>query len=415
MAFGKDPNALNNVTPFGGRASTLRDQARITNARPQNRSSAPYYLNQYKPVAEDGAPADLIRLIKGEYKVQTPMQNPMTKQWELVENTLFYYPAIEHTFMVGPNQPRGYLCSGGPWAEHRDKREPCLGCENYFANRKDKKNSPHGRASLSVFSVLHFGLYAKQPQVDGQGQLRMNPNTNQAYYEWVRIFPQEVRHHEQQGHEIRDWALMHWPMKWGAFQAISAQDAEVANHCRTCGSQYSIYTVAWLCGGCGTDLIDPSTTMLSKDELSRLTSNPVNCSQCGHFGMMNEMIACNACQQPERASIFDGDLRVRRARDPKTDRLELRILGFEGPRPLDARFTTPGEEGKKPIAHAIDLARIYAPTPIERQEEILGGSKTGRAPVTSQQFSKPWGNNAPVLGGGNPQGSGGGGQGPNYG
>jgi len=400
MAFGKDPNDMNKVKAYGGQRIGGQRQILDRN-RGSGRSGAPYFVNQYKPVAEEGADPDLIRLIRGEYELDVAVGRGPTATTE--KRTFFFYPCMEHLFMTAPNQPRGYLCSAGPFRDNKQKAEPCAGCDAFWAN-KSNKSSPHSRSELSVFTVLHFANYAKVPQVDKQGNIRMNESTNEPYYEWIRVFPHEVRKYEK--YEMRNWSLKHWPLKFGAFNTITAYDDEVAKSCRSCGNQYCISTVVWLCQNCGTDLIDPNTTNATPAEVAKLCQGML-CKSCGHNGPLNELISCNTCSNPQRADIFDVDLRVKRT-PGANDRLELRMMGFVGPRPLDATYTTPVEEGKHPIAHPLDLPRIYTPTPLEQQEALIGSGArpSGRTPVPGpQSFSQPW-----TQGGGDKGGSG-----PNYG
>lgn len=405
MAFGKDADNLNKVKAFGG---SLKAQDKLVHgARPASRAGAPYFVGQYKPIAEEGANPDSVRLIAGAYEVPLavshgPGRNAVV---EVVTRTMAYYPAIEHTFMVGPRQPRGYLCSAGPLHSFKDKRDPCLGCDAYWDN-KGNKSSPHNKSDLSIFTTLHFANYAKTPQVDKEGNLRMNDKTGEPYYEWVRIFPNEVRLKQQQGLEIRDWNLLHWAMKWNTFKLISEYDDQISKCCLNCGGRFSIEVAMWLCGGCGTDLLDPSDGTHTPAQIAQAIEK-TRCSSCHHEGELVPHTVCNTCGDPKRASIFDVDLSLNRTRDAKTQFLNLNLMGFSDPRPLDPRFTTPGPDNAPAIAHALNLPKIYAPATPEAQEQILSGGRSGRTPVTpGQSFSKPWENTT-----GTPSG----GSGPNYG
>lgn len=409
MAFGKDANNLNKVASFGG----LRAQARAFQAaRPTRRAAAPYFVGQYRPVAEEGANPDKVRLIAGAHEVDVVEDVPNTRgEKHVVKRIMTYFPCNEHSYMIAPNQPRSFLCSAGPFYMDRKRREPCRGCDAYWEN-KGNKSSPHRMSDLAVFTTLHFGLYAKTPQQDKEGNLRMNESTGEPYYEWVRFFPHERKKMEQAGFEIRDWSLLHWPLKFSAFNAIGECDDQSSKCCLSCGSRFSIDVEVYLCQGCGIDLIDPNDGTLNQNQLADAV-NGMRCNHCQHVGPLSPVVVCSACPNPVRASIYDMDLLAKRVRNPKTDRLDLQLMGFEGPRPLEPRFLEAGEEGRKPIAHALDLKHIYTPSTLEQQEAILSmgnAGKSGRNPVTAQSFSKPYG-----AGAGTDAGPAAGGRGPNYG
>jgi hypothetical protein len=143
---------------------------------------------------------------------------------------------------------------------------------------------------------------------------------------------------------------------------------------------------------------------MSSKEIETMTSGPVRCGLCQHTDLLQEYVSCSSCDNATRAEIFDVDLSVKRITVPDSNQTTLAVTSWTNPRPVDQRLTD--------IAKPLPLDKIYAPTPYEKQQEIFAGAAGGRAPVTGDQHSRPYGGGgAPTLGG---AGNGAPGGGPRY-
>lgn len=377
MAFGKDDRNLNSMPSF-------RQQARGYNAqRPKFTGGGGGFAfrDRFQPSTDE---PDEVRVLKGNYEVKIGQQDG-----SIITQTLFYYPYIEH---FNATLKKGGQCSAGPLGMFKGKGEPCLGCDQFWADKNaGRKNGPMSRRELWAFTVLHYATYAKVPQVDRTtGQTKTN-DQGVAYTNWERVLPHERL--KFQGMEMRDFNVMHWSLGFGHSQVLMDYDKEIGRSCSSCGGRDSIVCEAWTCGHCGEALIEPSTTTLSPKEIDEFTSKPVRCAACGTEGMLQEIISCQRCPNAKRAEIFDVDIRVKRVQPPdNTNQTKLIVTGWSDPRPIDVRFA----EFAKPLA----LDKIFAPTPIEKQQEMWGGGS--RAPVTGQQLSRQYGSGAPTLGGNGP-------------
>jgi hypothetical protein len=356
MAFGKDTKVLGDVGTFRQGVKALQAN------RPKFGTSStagpkPYFINRFQPATDE---PDQIRIIKGNHEVHVGQADG-----SLVKQTLYYYPFVEH-YHAGIK--KGFICSGGPFYPFKDKREPCLGCDLYWADRTaGKKNGPMGKREMYSFTVLHYAQYAKVEQLDrATGAVRTN-SEGQPYYEWHRVFQHERSKYA--GREMRDAQILHWDLGFGHWNTLTEYDKEIGKSCKSCGGRDTIKMVAWTCRACGEALIDSETTTLSPKEIDDLTGQEVVCASCGHQGYMTEFVACSNCQNGQRAEIFDVDLYVKRIMDPKGgNQTSLAITSWSNPRAIDPRYAE--------IAKPLDLPKLFTPTPFEKQQEMLGGTRT---------------------------------------
>lgn len=371
MAFGKDPKQLDEIGSF-------RQQRRtVEAARPKPSGGGFVWRDRFQPSTDE---PDEIRIVKGHHEVELGQPDGT-----IVKQVLYYFPYTEH---FHGTMKKGGVCSAGPLGMFKGKGQPCLGCETYWADKNaGKKNGPMNKRELSAFSVLHYATYGKIPQIDRQtGQPRTN-DKNEPYYEWARILPHE--RHKYQGVDLRDYNVMHWSLGFGHSKVLEDYDKEIGKSCKSCGGRDTIHMEAWLCRGCGEALIDASTTTFSPKEIDEITNKKVRCASCQNDGLLQEMVSCTSCPHGQRADIFDVDIKVKRsAPTDNSNQTQLIVTGWSNPRAIDQRFV----EVAKPMA----LEKIFAPTTYEKQQELWGG----RAPVTGQQLSRPYGQGG--AGGGSP-------------
>jgi len=346
--------------------------------------NVPYFVNQFKPSTEE---PDVVRLLKGEYPVQLAGQNG-----ELVEQTLAYYIYREH---FDGRTNKSAICSAGPFAMDRKKRQPCDGCDIYWEERSagKKQNNRMSNREMYVFSMLHHANYVKTEQLDrNTGAVKVNDD-GQPYMNWVRMMAHERG--KFAGKEMKDANALHWAMGFNHFNVIREYDKQIGKSCRACGvkagrkgaHEVGVKSEAWCCQGCGEALIEVDSTELAPKQIDEITSDVVECAVCKRVGYLQEMVSCTECSDGTRSEIFDVDLEVQRVKPADGgNQTVLAIVGWANPHPIDPRHVE--------IARPLELPKIYAPTPLERQHELFGSS--GRQPVTAG--SKPYGG-PPTLGG----------------
>jgi hypothetical protein len=380
-AFGKQTTLLRNIPSF----RQLSGQFGGIGGKRQSRGGRPYWVDQYIPPLID---ADTILLIPGGYEsmeVDESTDPPST-----VPVSLPFVKFIEH---YDGRTERSSICSAGPFVRYKDLRNPCNGCDIYWATleptiddkgKERKKSSRMSRQTKFGFGMIDFSNYHKQPQFDGQtGQPRINPRTKQQYYDWVKCTGSgcdgcKAKLETKFGHNP------HWPMSWGFFETIRAQDREVGNSCRNCKNKNTIQSLAWVCKNCGEAAIDMSTTQLKPEDVVKISESHYSC-KCGHKDFLNEIIECRACANAERMTVFDAEFRVRRVTTGGNNQSVLSISGWEPARAL----TGPLAELAKPQ----DLIKKFEPTPNAIQLKLFGPPPLadGTEPAQQAERSRPYG------------------------
>jgi hypothetical protein len=379
MSYGKSKQTLAAIPSY-------REQQRAIQRPPrgEGKGGAPPWKSIIRLTDSSAAPADVIRLFRAAYPVQ------VAKGEEVVTETLSFYPYTEHGTRRGGHF-RSAICSAGPFAHLKNRRDPCLGCDQHWADRESM-----GRQNKFAYTALHLHPYAKVPDVDESGRERINPNNNEPYYTWKRTDSQLLRG-EHRGLETRDYYLGAMVFGYREHQLLQEANQQISTACDACkGGEGSISTLVWVCGGCGVTLIDPENTTMSQDEVFDMSMKEVKCAECEHVGFLQEEIECKHCSKPRRSDIFDVHLKMKQLKDPATGkRGGLVILGFTNT-PLDPKYLESASANEPPVFHQLNLPRIFAPTPYDRQEELfsLGGMKPD-----ASKSARPWGNKGvPVLG-----------------
>jgi hypothetical protein len=368
MAFGKDHENLQSVKPFGaGTSFSQRNSFLMRNQgeqRQRRSGGGMRFSDIYKPT-ESPSGFDLVRLLPGSY----PYRSCDGKK-NVYEYALEYWPFIEH--FDGRNQ-KSAICSGGVFHNFKNDRDPCIGCDLFFSTM-DKQKGPDGRRKSRVskqdkyaFNVLHYNPYHKIAQVDDStGRVRTNEQSGEAYYEWVPcegrgcpICPQNV--------ETVGARVLKWEMSFSHYKAMTtAYSDAIALGCKTCKSKKSIQSLAWICstpsGGCGEAVIDLSDTTLKDEDILKIISEPVTCPHCKHIGFLDEVFQCSGCGQPERCTIFDVNMNVKRVKSGQGDSKQTALIVSDWTEAcdIDPRFTE--------IVKVFDMPKIYGPSTIEFQQ-----------------------------------------------
>jgi hypothetical protein len=325
----------------------------------------------YTPSTTD---IDTIRLVPGEY-----LQDQIEGEGDaavIVQKVMPFIKFVDH--FDGHNQ-RGAICSAGPWANVKEKRSPCYGCDIYWEtaarNTEGRFTSTRiSRQNKYAFCVFDYARYHKMEQIDRQsGQVRKD-NKGTPFYNWVKCFGQGCDACRVPGIETKQGNMSHWPMNYTQLQVLRAAEVNIGRSCTTCGGVNCITSMAWICPSCKECAIDVSTTHLKKDELLQITDNVCQCASCAQQVLLTEIYECSICAQRGqagvRASLFDVDLQVQLIPMPN-DQKNLQISGWSPPYQLPAQFA----EAAKPL----DLVARYKPDPLEYQASRFG-IKTNNPP-----------------------------------
>lgn len=369
MAFGKDDSQLANVGTYRQMAMAQVSQAR---AKGGGGGGMPNFIDRFKPSTTE---EELVRLVAGAF----PIVSALDKEHS-VTRVLPFMTFTEH---FDARTKQSITCSAGPFAQFKEKREPCRGCDLFWELKKPdgKPGASVSKRDMFAFSIIHYAPYAQIPQVDKRtGQPRTN-DQGKPFLEWHRILRNEKNAFD--GYEQKQAHRLHWPMGTEHYGVLWEYDIEIGKSCTTCGDRDCITSVAWNCANpdCEEEIIDVATSTLPLEEILKMTtSNQTVCPRCRNQGFLQETIACRNCtpigKAPRKATLFDVDLRVRRKpANDGTDKTTLLVLGFSAPRPIDPQFAD--------IAKPLPLEKIYAPTPWERQIDKFGPAQPVRTPVNT--------------------------------
>ena len=384
MAFGKDDSHLASL-PTSGRS--FGQQSAAASARPTRSSSKiPYWLDTFQ-LGENVMAPDTIRLIPGAYE-QEFLDNP----GESIVRCINPFVKIrEHRHGA---TKRGAICSAGPFFRNKNKAQLCYGCIMYWEDwkereakksRGDKSRGPNRMSMYDryIFNVWDYGCYFDMPQVDGNGQFRMNPKTNQPYTRWEKAI--NVNDPKYQG---RAWKMGHlspWSISQTYQDTLVGYSEVVGATCGSCGG--SIISKGWFCGNpnCGQFIFDQMTTTLSPEQQAKIRHQDYTCPHCGQLGPTREEIQCTSCQQPRRTSIFDVDLVGYRQVSGDNNKANLIIMSFSPPRPIQVQ----DPEVLKTIK-PMDLLKRFAPTSPADQARIWNLTEVPGQQQAQPPQQQPW-------------------------
>lgn len=347
-------------------------QQKEAKAPPFTGSNMPYWMGMFQPTDSLKGPPDRIRLYPGDHKVVIVGQDK-----ELTTTSLSYVPFTDHGTRINGKYCSS-VCSAGPWGQQKKDRKECLGCDRRYANKDSMSAS-----SRNGWGVLHYGMYAKVPQLDKDtGKVKLN-GKGTPYFNWERTSQQDARG-KHNGLETVDERMTHWAIGHKDTEKLTAISIEIARMCKSC-SVGDISTWKWMCPNCGEDLIVPATSTMTSDEIDALTSDNIRCHACDNIGMLEEVTNCSNCGRPERADIFDVDLFVKQPLDTSTGkRGDLIFTGYSRPKPVEEKYTS----GESPIFKQLDLLRIFGPTSMDKQRQTFEEGGMTRDPAKA---ARAWG------------------------
>lgn len=379
MSYGKDPNQLINIPRYGG--STTQMAGNATRTRKGRRGSKAYWLDTYKP---NEMYPDIIRILAGNFSSARLDSNQ-----ELYYETTPWKEVIEH-FHGGVE--RGAICSAGPYAMDRNRREKCHGCDIYWNSYEQRKangtlKTQRGPISISskfVFNIIDKGLYHLVPQTDLKtGQYRMDPSTNQPYMAWVKCRGVGCIHCQNSaGIQTRNGHIQPWMLSRESFNTLNDYTKNrIINSCLSCGGQDTISTMMWQCGNsaCGELIFDMQNTTYALEQIKEIVEQPYLCRTCNVTAYPEEVISCSGCNQigrvPKRASIFDVDLQLKATRFGDGT-WKLMILDRSVAKPVEPQY-------QDLLQQVPDLDKVFAPSSLEYQAKIWNISQSPR-PVQMQ-------------------------------
>jgi hypothetical protein len=389
MAYGKNPAALGLVASF----RQMSGEATRNGGGKRVKGNIPYFVDMYQPSLGE---IDTVRLIPGNY-----LQDQLVGEGDAVQSIAVERPFIKFVEHFHGGKQRGCICSAGAFANFKDKRGACHGCdifwETVIRTPEGKLQSPIiSRQNKYAFSVFDYGVYHKMEQIDRQtGQVRTSSVTKEAYFNWTKCLGQGCDACRA-GKESKTGDMRHWPMNYTQFQVLRDTEIHIGKSCATCSTENSIVSLGWMCQHCGECAIDMGSTALKNDELLQITDNRYLCASCGESGFLTEVYECHSCaprgQTGVRASLFDVDLRVKLIVAGGNNNKSLQVMGWSAPHPINPALAE--------VAKPVDLVARYAPDFLESQASKFGITTGGpqRSPVTSTSqpaaataYSNPYG------------------------
>lgn len=332
----------------------------------------PTFVDRYIPPL-DSAP-DMIRILRGEYP--EPVIDPDARDFAIDEtgkplvDIVPYYKYVEY---FHGTKKRGCIGSEGPLGAYKGKGDPCIAADWYWYEWRERQRTgsknPNAmsRREKWALSVLVLAPFYKVPRTDQQGNLVVNPNTKEAYYDWAKGSRRANNEYEAAGYEKKQGHAMHMSLGYGQWNSLLEFQDTLGRHCRSCNTQDTIEEEAWLCRNCGEAVIEMATTRLEDAQIKEMTQDEVTCPHCRHHGFLEELIHCRNCSKGSRATLFDFDLEIQRVKVGSGDskNTQLQITRAIGPKPIDATYP---EEVRRPL----DLVARFAPTPLDKQRELFG-------------------------------------------
>lgn len=389
MSYGKNDAHLQRIGGYGASTSQQMGNAMRRQRGPQKGS--PSWANNFQP--REGI-ADTIRLIPGEFQNERVDET----SGQIFMETTPWFEATEH---YHGTLKKSIICSAGVFRMDQKKRKPCRGCdishEDYQERRrieseKGVKVQNPNRVSMSskyVFLVLDMAWFFKGYQLDEHNRVKVNPNTNQPYQDWLKYDSENHNAYlfagntaQQQGKqlEMRQGMVRSWPLGFTQFGALNGYADVVQKHCRSCGNQNCINIVGWSCPTCNAPTIE---TSLPPDEVRKLVSKPLRCRHCQNTAYPKATHSCMYCPNPAPASLYDVDMQVQIVKDGRGNKT-LIFPWVSGPRPIDPAYAKALE--KKP-----DIEKKFAPTPYEEQVAKFGpapGAHQVPAPHGQPQYGQ---------------------------
>lgn len=293
------------------------------------------------------------------------------------------------------------ICSAG-WNAHAP--QPCAGC-----SAMDQGDKSVGISDLAAFGIVHLGVYHRHPLIDRQtGGIVMKQAQQGRQAEPVMIDTECSGRtcnfcRATQGQPIVNDPQNPWPnfrpqdiqtffgkrryMELGKnhLTNLGGWDASIASMCGNDGSQ--LITDGYKCPTCQTLVIDMAQDARTDAQILEAVSKPVPCMRCQRQVLLEEVVACEVCEQagrqPRQLGLSDRVLWGMRQGEGTGSQLVLHR--HESLQEFFQRVPAQFLNGKTPEAFLAELAKpyefdkVFEPRPIGEQMKEL--QLQGQGPV----------------------------------
>lgn len=377
MSFGRNPQDASNLRSFRQSMQATKE-ASTARRGGGGGGGIPYFIGNYRP----GPDLDTLRILSGSYAVE--IYDEVTSSFTMQE--LAYFPFVEH---YDGRTKKSCVCSAGPMGTPKSMARPCIGCDLFWAGMTTgpdgrKKMGRMSRSNKFAFSILDHATYHEVEQTDRDGKVRTDAS-GKPYMHWAKCAGRNCqacfdKKKTKRGH------VMPWAMPSTHFDVIGNYEDFASTGCKNCGEKDVIETQAWICQNpdCGDAVIDMSSTVLSDEEINKIVNSPTTCPTCHVKNYLKRVVACTTCfplgRDGDPATIFDVDIKLRGVESADGKGVTLTVSNTSKPYPLPPDLQA--------IAIPIDLAKKFAPTPLERQAALFNVEMPERQPVTATELAQ---------------------------
>jgi hypothetical protein len=240
-----------------------------------------------------------------------------------------YKEYIEH---FNATVERGTICSR-TWKED-DEGEmvgsgKCIPCHELD---DDAKNISWRR--LSGFLLLHLDWYYLIPATDENGKVLTYRQDSKYHKKGETIYN---RVHEadafkeygrgaikREGYDKVFGNLMHWSLGTNHLLVLSSKIDDLQYECQ-CGGEIDV--PIWECPECGGEVFDMTEDgdcEYTKQEVSQIVTELVQCRHCDAKVKLSPVRECDSCKDPQPLTIWDVDLCVAREGSGTSSQLVVR-------------------------------------------------------------------------------------------
>lgn len=372
--------------------NSFREESNEMQSEARNPKHIRQYMQRwedsYKPILgkQDDQIFDRIMVVPGNFEIEKAVKRSTESNeviYEVEKKNVWYYTAIEHFDNL---EKKFAMCSGGVFYDFEDRREKCHYCDafdaDWEANDGDQQKMNHSRRRIWVVQVVNFARFAKITKLDENG----SPVTNregEVVKEWVALYGKNDPR-AKKAHEFCDGRRQHWKMAqthWGQLTGVIA--SKISGTCAVCRSQGTLERSALLCGNkeCSEVILDLTTEEMAPHVIEEFVRERQLCKKCGELKLCQEIIECsNGCNGTRRMNLFEAAFSLRQYpsnnKNKNITTLDVGDWGFGNP-----------TEQQHSLFLPLDLAKLYEPTPLDKQEEMLGG---GDGKKKGRKMSRSW-------------------------
>jgi hypothetical protein len=309
------------------------------------------------------------------------------KDKQVVTTVTTWYETMKHyvarnkgrTDRHGKRLDTEFICSCGP---HR--KLPCWGCAirtNHFqmldAIEAEKGIRPDKEAPISRMSQFSLAITVMEkiyaiPLRNKDGTIRKAKSNGQIIYRYMPAPIAEARDDvddsELAGFKYHFGHRMHWTMGPQELNILIDADDKMKNRCANCAGE--LVASKMVCTSCST--VMDLGRMVSDVDLTTARNKVRTCTACGDKAPFMPQIECADCGDAAEGRLTSFDLRITRKKiNDKyiTEIVAIRVPGAPGNK-------DDHERAMKLIAEPLDLSKIFAPTPLDRQKYICGEDLT---------------------------------------